>query len=92
MIQNVINEPVVDYDTTVARCLSAAGLADRLEGGRPILLKPNLVNDSPHPVTTPPALCVAVIQFLRTLTDASMVIAERCGAAHLDTMETRHLA
>lgn len=86
MTQALINEIFVDYHTTIAKCLSAAGLTDVLAERRPIMLKPNLVNDSPHPVTTPPALCAALIQSLREVTDAPMVIAEGCGDAHLDTM------
>lgn len=86
MTQGVINEPFIDYDATIARCLSAAGIGDLLAGGRSILLKPNLVNDSPHPVTTSPAFCAAAITALRCYTDAPVVIAEGCGDAGLDTM------
>ena len=57
MKQDVINEIVSDYESTVDRGLSTAGIGDLLNNGRPIMLKPNLVNDSPHPVTTPPAGC-----------------------------------
>jgi uncharacterized protein (DUF362 family) len=87
MKQDVINEIVSDYESTVDRCLSTAGIADLLANGRPIMLKPNLVNDSPHPVTTPPALAAAVIKALRRYTDAPIVIAEGCGDARLNTME-----
>lgn len=83
----VINEPFIDYDTTVSRCLDAAGARGLLEDGRPIMLKPNLVNDSPHPITTPPAMCAAVIAYLRKYSQAPIVIAEGCGAAHLETPE-----
>lgn len=87
MSQSVISEPFVDYDTTVAQCMQRAGAADLLAGDRPVMLKPNLVNDSPHPVTTPPAMCAAVVAFVRQHSDAPIVIAEGCGAAHLDTSE-----
>ncbi len=67
--------------------MAAAGAAELLEDGRPVVLKPNLVNDSPHPVTTPPVFCAAVIDFIRQRTDASIVIAEGCGDMTLDTPE-----
>ncbi len=67
--------------------MRATGAVRLLSGGRPVMLKPNLVNASPHPVTTPPALCEAVIAFVRRHTDAPIVIAEGCGDAILDTPE-----
>ena len=86
-ICSVISEPFVDYETTVSRCMDATGAAELLAGGRPVMLKPNLVNDSPHPITTPPAMCAAVIAFVRQHSAAPIVIAEGCGAAHLETPE-----
>lgn len=83
----VINEPFIDYDTTVSRCMDAAGAGALLADGRPVMLKPNLVNDSPHPITTSPAMCAAVIACLRRYSHTPIVIAEGCGAAHLETPE-----
>ena len=73
------------YADTVSGCMTDAGAADLLASGRPVMLKPNLVNDTPFPVTTPPAFCEAVIAFVRRCTDAPIVIAEGCGAATLET-------
>lgn len=64
--------------------MAAGGAAELLIDGRPVMLKPNLINDSPHPVTTPPEFCEAVIAFVRKHTDASIMIAEGCGDAGLD--------
>jgi hypothetical protein len=47
-IRSVISEPFIDYETTVTRCMDIAGALNLLGDGRPIMLKPNLVNDSPH--------------------------------------------
>jgi uncharacterized protein (DUF362 family) len=71
----------------VARCMAAGEAASLLRDGRPVMLKPNLINASPHPVTTPPALCAAVIAFVRRYTDAPIVIAEGCGDPHMETPE-----
>lgn len=81
----VISLPFADYASTVDECMAAAGAANLLADGRPVLLKPNLVNDSPHPVTTPTDMCAAVIDFVRRHSHASVVIAEGCGDADLDT-------
>ena len=54
-ISSVVSEPFVDYETTVSRCMDIAGVVNLLGDGRPIMLKPNLVNNSPHPITAPPA-------------------------------------
>jgi uncharacterized protein (DUF362 family) len=81
----VIAEKFVNYTESAAHCMFAAGLPAILEQDRPVMLKPNLVNASPHPVTTPPAFCEAVIVFVRRHTAAPIVIAEGCGDADLDT-------
>lgn len=79
--------PFESYDQSVPRCMTEAGAAEVLKNGRPVMLKPNLINASPHPVTTPPAFCRAVIDFVRQHTDAPIVVAEGCGDAHLETPE-----
>lgn len=52
-----------------------------------ILVKPNLVNASPHPVTTSADFCEAVIRALRRYTVADIVVAEGTGAAGMETPE-----
>lgn len=74
-----------DYESTVCLCMTEAGAADLLNDGRPVMLKPNLINASPHPVTTPAALCEAVIAFIRKHTQVPITIAEGCGDADLET-------
>lgn len=86
-ILEVAGEDFTTYSESVDRCMAAAGAAALLGDGRPVMLKPNLVNDSPHPVTTPPELCEAVIAFVRKHTEAPIVIAEGCGDAGLETPE-----
>ena len=56
-----------------------------------ILIKPNLINATPHPVTTPAACCEAVIQYIRSCSSADIVIAEGCGDSVLETDEIFHL-
>lgn len=87
MTQKVVVENFTDYVSSVNACMTAAGAVELFETVRPVMLKPNLVNASPHPVTTPPAFCAAVIDFIRQHTDAPIVVAEGCGDMSLDTLE-----
>jgi uncharacterized protein (DUF362 family) len=87
MAQNIICEVFESYETSVGRCMAAGGAERLFLAGRPVMLKPNLINASHHPVTTPPAFCAAVIAFVQQHTDAPIVIAEGCGDAQLDTPE-----
>jgi uncharacterized protein (DUF362 family) len=87
MNRNVATEKFTSYAESVARCMARTGVATLLAENRPVMLKPNLVNDSPHPVTTPPAFCEAVITVVRQYTSAPVVIAEGCGDDGLETPE-----
>lgn len=68
-----------DYRRSVARVMDASGVAAALEKQTKIILKPNIVNDSPHPVTTAPACVEAVIDYCQAHSRAALIIAEGCG-------------
>jgi uncharacterized protein (DUF362 family) len=87
MNAKVVALDFANYMESVDRCMRESGIRTLMGSGRPVMLKPNLVNDAPHPVTTPPALCEAVVACLRKYTAAPIVIAEGCGDAHLETAE-----
>jgi uncharacterized protein (DUF362 family) len=87
MNSSVVSKKYTNYAVSVDCCMTLAGAAALLAEDRPVMLKPNLVNDSPHPVTTSPAFCEAVILFVREHTDAPVVVAEGCGDAGLNTQE-----
>jgi uncharacterized protein (DUF362 family) len=76
-----------DYDHSVPEALSAAGAREVLARQRRILLKPNLVNSSPPPITTPPECVGAMIDYVKLCTDGEVVIGEGCGDQHLETDE-----
>jgi len=61
------------------------GTKERLARESAVLIKPNLVNASPHPVTTPAACCEAIIAYVRSFSDAEIVIAEGTGEACQET-------
>lgn len=72
---------------SVPAALEASGAAEALRGRDALLLKPNLVNDSPFPVTTRPEFCAEIVRWLRGRLDAQVVIAEGCGSCSLETPE-----
>lgn len=75
------------YDESVAKALDGIHARDILARQTAVLIKPNLVNASPHPVTTPPECCGAVIKYIRSCSTAKMVIAEGCGDSSKLTTE-----
>jgi uncharacterized protein (DUF362 family) len=74
-----------NYTQSVAKALDGIGAATTLAGEKRIILKPNVITDSPPPVTTPAACVEAVLDYCRANSAADIVIAEGCGA--LDTLE-----
>lgn len=87
MAAEVIQETLSRYSQTVKCCMERAGIEKLLADKRPVMLKPNLVNATPHPVTTPPEFCEAVIDLLRQYCDVTIVIAEGCGDVQLTTWQ-----
>lgn len=70
----------------VAGLCDAAGLVRRLRGQRRVVLKPNLVEATKPPVTTPVELVAALVAYLQaTVPKCVIVIAEGCGAQAYDT-------
>ena len=52
------------YDQSVAKVLDEINTPDSIRKYSKILIKPNLVNTSPHPVTTHPKMCEALINVI----------------------------
>ena len=55
-----------------------------------ILIKPNLINTSPPPVTVPVELVVALIKLIRSWSDAEIIVAEGSGAPSVETGAAYH--
>ncbi len=79
------------YETSVRAALDAVGARDLLAGQKAVLIKPNLVNASPHPVTTPPDCCAAVISYVTSCCAAEIIIAEGTGDMSRETGEVFEL-
>lgn len=75
------------YHESVAEALDKIDARNTLAKQSSILIKPNLTNASPHPVTTPAVCCEAVIEYIRSCSKATIVIGEGCGDAFLETNE-----
>jgi uncharacterized protein (DUF362 family) len=74
-----------DYRHSIREALDEIGAAGVLAKAGKILIKPNLVQALQPPITTPAACCEAVVEYVRSCSKASIVIAEGCGAADHDT-------
>ena len=77
----------VSYRESVADVFDAVGAADVLKEQTAVLIKPNLVNASPFPITTAPECVEAVIQYIRACSEAAIVVGDGCGDMNLETDE-----
>ena len=75
------------FAESVPQALDAIGAAGVLQKQKAVLVKPNLINASPPPITTPVECVEAVVGYVRASSDAAIVIGEGCGDAHLETDE-----
>lgn len=84
-----MGEPAVvdfsSYEKSIPTALDEIGAAPILAEQKAILIKPNLTQSSPPPITTPVACCEAVVRYIRSRSKAEVVIAEGCGAISYDT-------
>jgi uncharacterized protein (DUF362 family) len=70
----------VNYRTSIAEALDLVGAAAWLPRKGLVIIKPNLTNSSPPPVTTNVAAAEAVFQYCKSHTKAEIVIGEGCGS------------
>ncbi len=75
------------YERSINDALDAIVAHKQIAERSAILIKPNLVNDSPHPITTSPEACEVIIEYVRKHSKAEIIIAEGCGDATLETDE-----
>lgn len=71
---------------SLERIITCSGLEKILHGSRPaILIKPNLVEALPPPITTPVGLVAALVELLKEITSAAINIGEGSGAMQYET-------
>jgi uncharacterized protein (DUF362 family) len=85
------SESYVSYEETIPVLLQAIGAPEILARQSCILIKPNLVNASPPPVTLPVAACEALVAACRRWSRARVIVAEGSGDRHLSTGEIFHI-
>ncbi len=69
----------IDYNSSIARALDLIGAPPRLPRQGLIIIKPNLTNSSPPPVTTSVIAAEAIYNYCKAHTKAEIVIGEGCG-------------
>jgi len=70
----------VDYNSSIARALELIGAGGLLPQDGLVIIKPNLTNSSPPPVTTSVAAVEAVYNYCRAYTKAEIAIGDGCGS------------
>lgn len=73
------------YGSSVRCALDLIGAAEVLAQQERIMLKPNVINSSPHPITTHPDCVEALVEYCRECSQAEILIGEGCGER--DTMD-----
>jgi len=69
-----------DYRSSIARALDLVGARERLPQQRLVIIKPNLTNSSPPPVTTSVEAAEAVYDYCKSHTKAEIAIGDGCGS------------
>lgn len=80
-------EAFTDEKQSLRAALQAIGAPGVLASQKRILIKPNLINDSPPPVTVPVSAVEALITLIREWSGAEILIGEGVGSATLETPE-----
>lgn len=68
------------YEESVPALMELLSAGPVLSSQKKVVIKPNLVNASAFPVTTPVALVAAIAEYVKAVSNAEIVVAEGCGA------------
>ncbi|MCK5543058.1 MAG: DUF362 domain-containing protein [Desulfobacterales bacterium] len=82
---DIISVGFESFEKSIKEALDGISAHKQIAEQSAILIKPNLINASPHPVTTAPECCKAIIEYIRKHSKAEIVIAEGCGDANHET-------
>lgn len=86
-VDDIAQIEFVSYSESVPEALDAIGAGEVLKKQTAVLIKPNLINASPFPITTPAPCVEALIQYVRSCSEAVIVVGEGCGDSKLETDE-----
>ena len=84
---DLVTVDFTSYKKSINNALDAISAHEHLASQTAILIKPNIINSSPHPITTSPECCEVIIEYIRKYSKAEIVIAEGCGEANLETAD-----
>jgi uncharacterized protein (DUF362 family) len=82
-----VNVEFTSYTSAIESALDSIDAPRQLKKQSAILLKPNVINSSSHPITTSVHCCEAVIEYIKKHSLAKIIIAEGCGDPNLETSE-----
>ena len=88
--KNVAGTPLgfVDFDSyeeSLPALMELLNVGPHLSSVERVVIKPNLVNTSRPPVTTPVELVATIVDYVRNVSSARIVVAEGCGSPLYDT-------
>lgn len=75
------------YEKTIPEILDKIKAYEILEKQENILIKPNIVNMSPFPITTSPEICGEIIKYIRNHSSAAIIICDGCGEPDYTTLD-----
>ncbi len=75
------------YQQSLPPLLDSIGAAEVFARQTKILLKPNLVNTSPPPITLPVAAMEVLVRYIRDCSSAELIIGEGTGMANLNSFD-----
>jgi uncharacterized protein (DUF362 family) len=87
MALDLITVDFLSYKNSIKSAFDGINAGDHFASQSEILIKPNLINSSPYPITTSPQCCEVIIEYIRTYSNAEIVIAEGCGLPNRETTE-----
>lgn len=73
------------YEESVPALMELLGAGPVLGSQKRVVIKPNLVNASSPPITTPVKLVAAIVEYVKAVSNAETVVAEGCGASLYST-------
>jgi uncharacterized protein (DUF362 family) len=68
-----------EYPSAITRALDEVGAVEALADFRRVIIKPNMVNNSPPSVTTDVRCVMAIVEYLKERLDVEIVVAEGSG-------------
>ncbi len=84
----VFTSSFISWQESVPPLLDAAGLGTRLASTEKVIIKPNLVEPQPPPITTPLGLVTVLVDYiLSSFPNLEIIIGEGCGSASKNTWQ-----